>query len=137
MAYNLPMIDAPSDLTKGFTQGSNLYNMLMQHAIQKAQNKRAEAANARAEKTSSRMEGLYPYQLQKLQNELNPDYEFNKISRMYDLSKQKFANQDEEQKDEESPEKAELLKQQILIYGIINEKLQTVSTNKLTKKKKK
>lgn len=142
MAYNLPMEDAPSKaFSKAFTQGNNLYNMLIQHAIQKAQSKRAEAANERAEEmqpytikhllsqisnseaANQRAEGLYPLQKQKYENELNPDYEFNKISRMYDLSKQKFANQDEEQTEETSPEKTELLNK-LIELGILNKKNQ-------------
>lgn len=96
MAYDLPMEDAPSKaLGKAFTQGSGLYNMLIEHALRRAQDKRAEAANARAEKmqpytmqhllsqianaesANKRAEGMYPLQLQQAKNKLNPDYEIN------------------------------------------------------------
>jgi hypothetical protein len=50
MAYNIPLPDSPGTaLGKAFTQGTGLYNMLIQHAMQKAQDKRAEAQNRRAE----------------------------------------------------------------------------------------
>lgn len=43
MALNIPLPSAPDvALSKAFTQGTDLYNMLMQHAIQRAQNKRLE-----------------------------------------------------------------------------------------------
>ncbi len=50
MAYTLPNELSPSaGLSKAFTQGTGLYNMLIQHAMQRAQDKRAELANARAD----------------------------------------------------------------------------------------
>ena len=49
MAYNLPNTMAPDvSFGKGLDRGTNLYNMLMQHAVQRSQNKRQDEANKRA-----------------------------------------------------------------------------------------
>jgi hypothetical protein len=117
MAYNLPMEDSPSNaLRKSFTQGSNLYKMLMDTAIQKQQSKRAEDANRRAEKmqpytiqhllsqienanaANKRAEGLYPFQLKTAKNKSDPDYEVNNKINMIEKLREHFGKKASNQK---------------------------------------
>lgn len=56
------MPDAPDiALGKAFTQGTGLYNMLMQHAIQRAQSKRMDEQNQRAAE-------MQPYNIKKIES---------------------------------------------------------------------
>ncbi len=64
MAYNLPNTQAPDiALHNNISQGTNFYNMLIQHAMQKAQDRRAEEQLKLYQNQDIRAEKTLPYTL--------------------------------------------------------------------------
>lgn len=98
MALNIPLPQAPDvALSKAFTQGTDLYNMLMQHAIQRAQNKRLEEMQPynikniesiiqNRQSSNARQQALLNPRIQQLQDahekfllEKDPEYKANQF----------------------------------------------------------
>ena len=91
MALNIPLPQAPDiSLHNSIGQGANMYNMVIQHAMQRAQERRAQeklpyelkqmqAAIQHANEASSRASQARKEAHQRYLNEQNPDYAANKF----------------------------------------------------------
>ena len=102
MTYTLPSsIDFGNSTGRGLDRGVNLYHTLMQHAVERAKNKRAEEMQPytikhimsqinNANAANSRAQGMYPEQLKALQNKNDPNYEINNKINMIKMLKEKF-----------------------------------------------
>ncbi len=108
MTYRLPSsIDFGESTGKAFARGTNLYNMLMQHAVARAQNKRAEEMQpvnikhilsqiSNANAANERAQGLYPEQLKHARNANDPNYEINNKINLIKMLQEKFGRKPQE-----------------------------------------
>src|ERR1700690_26815 len=121
MAYTLPSsIQLGESTGRGLDRGTNLYNMLMQHAMQRAQNKRAEELQPytikhllsqieNANAANSRAEQLFPEQLTAAKHKNDPDYAFNNLLRHAQMAQERFSGANNMQANNNEPSNDELL----------------------------
>ena len=131
MAYSLPNTQAPDvAFHNAIGQGGNLYNMVIQHAMQRAQERRAqemqplkmrqmEAAMQHAAAASGRNAQARQEAHQRYLNEQNPDYAANKfMHEMQMLGNMGGENRPAENAPEERPQQFNALREMMQSRGM-------------------